>query len=56
MVANRASASYLQLAQLGKGELAAGTARPFENQRPPATGNRVTAAGQQLQRLQTDLR
>ena len=40
----------------GKGELAAGTARPFENQRPPATGNRVTAAGQQLQRWQTDLR
>jgi hypothetical protein len=40
----------------GKGELAAGTARPFENQRPPATGNRVTAADQQLQRLQTDLR
>jgi len=29
---------------------------PFENQRPPATGNRVTAADQQLQRVQTDLR
>ena len=34
MVANRASASYLQLAQLGKGELAAGTPGPS-----PRSGN-----------------
>ena len=34
MVANRASASYLQLAQLGQGELAAGTARPLRKPAP----------------------
>jgi hypothetical protein len=56
MVANRASASYLQLAQLDRVSLQRAPPGPFENQRPPATGNRVTAAGQQLQRLQTDLR